>query len=110
MRKGFAAAVLAAMLASGCALRPEGPERFSFVVMGDVPYSEEEEPLFEAMLRELDREELAFVVHVGDFKGPEACTDALFEKRRAQFDASRHPFVFVPGDNEWADCPRHEGR
>jgi hypothetical protein len=110
MREALAAAALAALLASGCALRPAGADRFAFAVMGDVPYTDAEEPLFEAMLRELDGEDLAFLAHVGDFKGPQACSDALFEKRRAQFDASRHPFVFTPGDNEWADCPRHAER
>lgn len=108
MRRALAAAALAfaALGAASCALRPAHPGAFAFAVMGDAPYSEEEEGYFAQMLERIDREPLAFVVHVGDFKGPGPCSDALFERRRAQFDASRHPFVFVPGDNEWADCPR----
>jgi hypothetical protein len=45
------------------------------------------------------------VVHVGDFKAARApCSDELFRQRREWFESVRHPFVFVPGDNEWADC------
>jgi hypothetical protein len=45
---------------------------------------------------------------VGDIKavGNSPCSDALFEKRRAQFDRSRHPLIYTPGDNEWTDCRR----
>ena len=106
MIRGAAALALAALLAA-CA-GPRGAEApFAFAVMGDVPYSAEEERLFEAMLRDIDRERLAFVAHVGDFRGGnEACSDALFARRRAQLDAMRHAVVFTPGDNEWADCAR----
>ena len=31
------------------------------------------------------------------------CDDALF-RALEQFDASRHPFIYTPGDNEWSDC------
>jgi hypothetical protein len=54
--------------------------------------------------------DLAFSVHVGDTKGGGPCTDALYEKLRAQFDASRHPFVYTPGDNEWLECRDAAGR
>src|SRR5947207_1372495 len=98
-----AAALVAALLCAGCAATPPPPGSFSFAFMGDLPYNPREEVLFEALLREVDAEDgLAFALHVGDFKGGGTpCSDALFLKRRAQFDASRHPFFFVPGDNEW---------
>jgi hypothetical protein len=72
--------------------------------MGDTPYTSAEEKRFEAMLASLDREPLAFVVHVGDIKGGQPCTDAILLARRAQFDRSAHPFFYTPGDNEWTDC------
>jgi hypothetical protein len=60
---------------------------------------------FPDLLAEMGREELAFVVHVGDFKrAQEPCSDELFRQRRKWFDTVRHPFIFVPGDNEWSDC------
>lgn len=90
---------------AGCALQPPSPQAFAFGVMGDAPYNEREEAQFVAMMGRMSAEPLEFVVHVGDFKaGSEPCTDALFERRRAQFDASAHPFIYTPGDNEWADC------
>ena len=84
------------------------PDAFQFGVMGDAPYYDSEEIDFVAMMGEMNREPLAFVVHVGDFKaGSDApCTDALYVKRKAQFDGLAHPFFFTPGDNDWVDCRR----
>jgi hypothetical protein len=105
-----AAAALLALALSGCATRLPGDEPITFAVMGDLPYSETEEAQFVRMLAELDAEPLAFVAHVGDIRGgDEPCGDALYLRRRAQFDASRHAFVFTPGDNEWSDCPGAQG-
>ena len=77
MRTARALALAGSLLAAQCALYPPGPERFSFGVMGDVPYNEREEPRFVRMIESMGREPLAFVVHVGDTKGTEPCTDAL---------------------------------
>ena len=80
---------------------------FSFALLGDTPYGTGEEATFVEMLREIDREDVAFVVHVGDFKnGWTSCADMVFAQRRALFDASAHAFVYLPGDNEWTDCHR----
>lgn len=80
---------------------------FSFALLGDTPYSSDEEAGFTAMLREIDREDLAFVVHIGDFKsGSTSCADAVFAQRKALFDAARHALIYVPGDNDWTDCWR----
>jgi len=78
---------------------------FTFAALGDTPYSRFEEALFPGLLAGISDEDLAFVVHVGDFKSAQArCSDELFRQRREWFDLVRHPFIFVPGDNEWADC------
>ena len=75
--------------------------------MGDTPYSPAEESLFLAMMQRIDQEDVAFVVHVGDFKsGDGVCSDRVFQQRREWFDQSRHPFIYVPGDNDWTDCHR----
>ena len=80
---------------------------FTFALLGDTPYGASEETAFAAMLREIDREDVAFVVHVGDFKsGWTSCSDAIFDQRREMFEASHHAFVYVAGDNEWTDCSR----
>jgi hypothetical protein len=78
---------------------------FTFAAFGDTPYSRDEEERFPALVAEMNREELAFVVHIGDFKSARApCSDELFIQRREWFDLFRHPFVLLPGDNEWTDC------
>jgi len=78
---------------------------FTFGALGDTPYTRFEEAYFPELLAGMSQEDLAFVVHVGDFKAARApCSDELFRQRREWFDLVRHPFVFVPGDNEWTDC------
>jgi hypothetical protein len=96
-------AVLALWFALGTAAAAE----FTFAAFGDTPYTTDEEERFPGLMAELNREDLEFVVHVGDFKAAwMRCSDELFLQRREWFDLSRHPFVFVPGDNEWTDCGR----
>jgi hypothetical protein len=81
--------------------------RFSFALIGDTPYYSGEEWMFAEMLKDIDGEDIAFVVHIGDFKsGRSPCSDELFARRLQQFNSVRHPFIFVPGDNEWTDCHR----
>lgn len=96
------AITLAAALLS---LPVSAQSRFSFALVGDTPYFPFEEQAFASLLATLDAEQLAFVVHVGDIKAARTrCDDALFLERKRLFDASRHPFVYIPGDNEWTDC------
>lgn len=78
-----------------------------FALIGDTPYSESEAAALDAMIEEINREDLAFVIHVGDITGGQGpCTDEWLAARKRQFEKFRHPFVIVPGDNEWVDCHR----
>jgi hypothetical protein len=87
-----------------------GAADFTFGALGDMPYSRDEEERFPDLIADMNREELAFVVHVGDFKrATETCSDEIYRERRDWFELSRHPFIFVPGDNEWTDCRRPFG-
>lgn len=98
---------LFAAIATLCAALSASAADFAFAAFGDTPYSREEEERFPGLIAEMNREDLAFVVHVGDFKAAwTRCDDELFLQRREWFELSRHPFVFTPGDNEWADCRR----
>jgi hypothetical protein len=83
-------------------------ESFSFGVIGDIPYGQQEAALFPARIRDLNADrDLDFVAHVGDIKnGSSACTDEYFARIRAAFDTFEHPLVYTPGDNEWVDCHR----
>lgn len=97
-----------ALVGTGCATRSTDSRHFSFALVGDQQYDEREEALFPAMLASMNNADIAFVVHVGDFKAGSnsPCTDTLYERRRAEFDQSRHALVFTPGDNDWVDCRR----
>ena len=112
--KRFAAALLAAAVA-GLPVAIESQEEtrpapVHFALLCDVPYTDDEETWFLALLEALGTDRtLAFVVHDGDFKsGQSPCTDELFNRRHAQFQNVAHPLVFIFGDNEWTDCHREE--
>ncbi len=80
---------------------------FSFALIGDTPYSTLEALALDAIIREINDEDLAFVIHVGDITtGQGPCTDDWFMARRRQFQKFRHPLVIIPGDNDWVDCHR----
>jgi hypothetical protein len=99
----IAAAIFVAATLAGCAATPA---RFDFALIGDQQYNAESEAQFPRLMADIDRAEVEFVVHLGDFKAgtSQLCDDKLFEGRKQQFDASRHPFIYTPGDNEWTDC------
>jgi hypothetical protein len=101
------------VLLAGCSLQIPAPspatadERLAFALIGDTPYNAIEADALDAMIEQMNREDLAFVIHVGDItsgRGP--CTDEWFAARKRQFRRFRHPFVIVPGDNDWVDCHR----
>jgi hypothetical protein len=94
---------------AGCAASLQRPaERgIAFAMMGDTPYNSAEIAQLDALIDQLNREDLAFVVHVGDItSGGGPCTDAWMDARKAQFNRIRHPFILIPGDNDWTDCHR----
>lgn len=75
--------------------------------MGDMPYWGFEEPQVREMIASIGREPARFVVHIGDIKnGRSQCSDELFQERLEMFSRSLHPFIYVPGDNDWTDCHR----
>ena len=99
MRVCFAAVLLAATFA----VFAQGNDRAPFALLGDVPYSQANANLLDSMINEINAENPAFVVHLGDITGRD-CSDAWLEARQKQFERFAAPFVLVPGDNEWTDC------
>jgi hypothetical protein len=72
-----------------------------------VPYSQPQANLLNDLIDAMNAQPLAFVVHVGDItSGTGPCGDEWLEARRDQFARIKHPFVLLPGDNEWTDCRR----
>jgi len=113
-------ALFCVLYITGCAIYPHGGSpavRFEFGVIGDQQYTVEDEAKFPNLVEALNETNLAFVVHVGDIEsdprpynvnprafGSAPCTDETFYKRRDEFQRSKHPFIYTPGDNEWTDC------
>ena len=74
-------------------------------MLGDAPYNADEVERLDRLIDEMNAAPLAFVAHVGDIGSSAlACTDGWLVQRKAQFARIRHPFVLLPGDNEWSDC------
>lgn len=81
--------------------------KFDFGLIGDLPYNPEQESKFQNLIQDMNRARLTFIVHDGDFKsGSTLCNDETFYQRYNLFNTFVHPFIFVPGDNEWTDCHR----
>jgi hypothetical protein len=97
-------------MASGCSA-PQEPAPLpagciAFGVFGDGPYRAWEEGRFRRVLRDVNRADLAWFIHVGDiFWYP--CSDEHYAAELARMNSIQHPVIYTPGDNEWADC--HEG-
>ena len=93
------------MLAACARLEPLPEGEVAFGVLGDTPYTLDEVERVERLIDEMNAQPLAFVVHVGDLGSAAlACTDDWLLQRKGQFARLRHPFVLLPGDNEWSDC------
>lgn len=93
------------LLLAACAPLPAQEPEVAFGALGDAPYSREEIRRLDAVIDAINREALDFVVHVGDIgTSGQACRDEWLKARRAQLARIRHPFLLLPGDNEWSDC------
>ena len=77
---------------------------FSFVLLGDTPYTTLDELSAARVIQEASPG-ASFMIHVGDIKnGVAPCTDELLTRRIKFLDASPIPLIYLPGDNEWVDC------
>src|SRR5262245_34135799 len=115
--RGAAITAVSVFLSMLCPAAGDAQSRvtaFQFGIIGDMPYSKAQEPEYQRVLEALNRADLAFVVHVGDFEQDARrydpalhsmpCVDENFKKILASFQSSKHPFILTPGDNDWTDC------
>jgi hypothetical protein len=89
---------------------------FQFGLIGDMPYTTVQQQEYQRVLAALNKADLAFVVHVGDFQndprgyypnpaiGLLPCLDENYKAIHDSFQSVRHPFILTPGDNDWTDC------
>ena len=85
-----------------------GPDAFTFVAFGDMPYRPEDEVKVDRLIGAINRLKPAFTIHVGDIKsGFTPCDDDAFKRALDQINKLEQPVVYSIGDNEWTDCRRH---
>ncbi len=108
VRRGTTGLLLLSLACGGPA-HEDPPGDLTFAVMGDAPYYWWEEQRYDHLIEALNADSLDWVIHVGDlFWKP--CSDGKLRERRDVLQRIRHPVVYTPGDNEWADCwGRREG-
>jgi hypothetical protein len=112
----LALAVLAALLAVTALASPgsgraddDDDDTYAVGLWGDVPYSDDQRDIgVPNLLADMNRNRLAFSVHVGDLKqgSNSPCDDALYIRSEGYFNTLRRPAMYTPGDNEWTDCDR----
>ena len=81
--------------------------RFSFVALGDMPYTGSDHDKFALLIERINRLAPEFSVHVGDIKRAKSkCSTKRYQRVLAHFGAFRGPLIYTPGDNDWADCEK----
>mmetsp|Transcript_16655 Transcript_16655/g.23465 ORF Transcript_16655/g.23465 Transcript_16655/m.23465 type:complete len:522 (+) Transcript_16655:306-1871(+) len=89
-------------------------EQFSFYVMGDTPYGQQQGFLLLEQLDELYEtyeDALArFTVHVGDFQLPDRsfCAESFYQTFWNYLLNGPLPTFVLAGDNDWFDCPSQQ--
>jgi Calcineurin-like phosphoesterase len=87
--------------------RPSITAPFEFAAIGDQQYGAEGERRWPALVDDINKSGVSFVIHAGDVKsGSTLCSDAMFAARVQSFNAFLMPMILTPGDNEWTDCHR----
>ena len=103
-----AVALAASTLATAATADPDPRSRYTFAVIGDVPYGADQIAAFPGWIQQINSDPaVRSVVHLGDIKnGSSVCSNEYFDLIRADFDTFEDPLVYTPGDNEWTDCHR----
>jgi hypothetical protein len=108
-----AALVLAASIVlagSAPAQAQTGPNAFTFIGWGDVPYVlPGDYAKVDRLIAAMNKVKPSFSIHVGDTKaGGTPCTDEILKKAFDQIQSAAQPVVYSVGDNEWTDCHRKD--
>jgi len=74
-------------------------------LIADVPQWPAAEADTTALFEFMAAQQVGLVVHAGGIKGDtESCGDAVLAARRQLLDDAPLPLVYVPGENDWAEC------
>ena len=112
---GLTMALMGCLAAGAAASAPGRPgpvaaAPFTFVAMGDMPYTlPTDYARFENLIGAVNQQKPRFSVHVGDIKsGSTLCSEEIYRKVLVEFQQFEQPLVYTPGDNEWTDCGREK--
>ena len=101
----FLFTLLLSMTLMSVAIADKEGKTFDFAVIGDTGYTKHAVSVVEKLFdTQLNKENLAFIVHVGDIGSVQRCTQAGLNIVKNMFQSSKNPVVYTPGDNEWTDC------
>lgn len=107
----LAVVLLAALAMHGTLLAaPKNADRHQFGVIGHSFKDDGGEAKLKRAIADEGEAALAFVVVTGIKGANEACSDKLYEKRRAMFDDARRPMIVVPAASDWSECKNPAGR
>ncbi len=98
--------VLALLSVSALHAAP-GSANFSFSVIGKRPI---EDATLSAAIRHADASNASFIVVNGIRPPQEACTDAIYQRRKKLLDESEKPLVVSLSSWDWAECRNENGQ
>jgi hypothetical protein len=77
---------------------------FRFVALGDAPYDKDHKAALVRLIELINGLRPAFTVHVGDMKhGGDSYADRVYLRGQKLLACFDHPFLYLPGDNDWSD-------
>ncbi len=82
-------------------------QNFDVALIGDTPYGAANEPRFERVIADINRNAVDLSIHIGDTKnGSSRCDNSHYTKVLNWFNSFDTALLYTPGDNEWTDCMR----
>eukprot|EP01025_Chloroclados_australasicus_P024038 TRINITY_DN24200_c0_g1_i1.p1 TRINITY_DN24200_c0_g1~~TRINITY_DN24200_c0_g1_i1.p1 ORF type:complete len:969 (-),score=98.12 TRINITY_DN24200_c0_g1_i1:553-3459(-) len=79
-------------------------DTLSIAVLGGLP-AYQPVSTWDNVLSDISQAHISFAVHVGDIKGPNTnCSNEYYEYILQTMNQVRHPLIYVPGEQDWANC------
>jgi hypothetical protein len=102
-------ALLGALLVAGCAFADGDGDAHRFAVIGH-SFNDGGEARLKAAIEATDGKSTSFVVITGIKGNNEACSDKLYQQRRALIDDGKRPMMVLPAGSDWTECRNSAGR
>jgi len=105
MRLWLSIAALLMAAPAVAATRATAP--LDFIVIGDVPYTTEDQVMLVSAVPAIKALAPPFVLHVGDMKASKELCGAPSDRFAGLITAlAPIPVIYTPGDNDWTDCDK----